>query len=147
VTTPADFKKLSDALAAASSAADQLQLRSFPLGYNIMKTVGIAQPGDPAKITFHVRRIDHLSFPTSDFDSVAEVEAHLDHLATLPRYRLDLVDNREVVEEPNDDHPFTTIRDAATGEEFHVRVIDIEAATTLYIHAEEPPSANWHLDQ
>lgn len=138
---------MSDALAATWSAADRLQLRSFPLGYNIMNTVGIAQPGDPVKITFHVRRIDHLSFPTSDFSSVAEVEAHLDHLATLPRYRLDLVGDPQVVEEPNDDHPFTTIRDAATGEEFHVRVIDIEAATTLYIHAEEPPTANWHLDQ
>lgn len=146
MTTPADAMKLFEAFNAARSAADRLQLKSFPLGYNIMNTVGIAQPGAQADITYHVRGIDHLSYPTSNFSSIAEVEAHLDHLATLPRYRLDLTGDPQVREEPNDEHPFTTIVDVGTGEEFSVRVIDIEAATTLYIHAEAPPTANWHLD-
>jgi hypothetical protein len=38
----------------------------------------------------------------------------------------------------------STIVDVATGEEFHVRIKDIEAATYLRIHAEEAPTPNWH---
>lgn len=140
MTAPDDpLLKSIEAFIAAKAAADRLQLTSFPLGYNVMVSAG-------TEITYHVRRIDHLSYPTRDFSSVAEVEAHLDHLATLPRYRLDLVGDRQVREKTDEDQPFTTIIDATTGEAFNVRGIDIEASTFLHIHAEDPPTVNWHLD-
>jgi hypothetical protein len=146
VTAPDDALKTAlEAYVAASSAADQLQLRSFPLGFNVMASAGTKEgTGASATVTYHVRRIDHLAGPTSNFASVADVEAHLDQLASLPRWRLDLTGNPEVREEPGGEQPFTTIADLATGEEVHVRIIDIEAATSLHIHAEEAPSPNWH---
>jgi hypothetical protein len=135
------------AMAEARSAADHLQLRSFTLGYNVMHTVSVTTgSGSPPTITYHVRRIDHLALPTRDFPSIAAVEAHLDQLAALPRYRLDLVGDRHIEETSDGQHPFTSITDLTTNEQFHVRVIDLEAFTFLHIHAEEPPSANWHLD-
>ena len=75
------------------------------------------------------------------------MEAYLDQLAKLPRWRLDLTGDPQVQEEQSPDRPFTTFLDVATGEEFSVRVIDIEAATSLYIYAAEPPSPNWHRDE
>lgn len=135
------------ALIAAHSNADRLQLKSFPLGYNTMNTVKMETGmGSPPTVVFHLRRIDHLSIPTHDFASEADVQAHLDQLAKLPRWRLDLTGDPQVREEQSPDRPFTTFVDVATGEEFSVRVIDIEAATSLYIHAAEPPSPNWHRD-
>lgn len=135
------------ALSAAFEAADRLQLKSFPLGYNTMKTVQMTTgSGIPPTVVFHLRRIDHLSNPTQDFDSEGAVEAQFDQLARLPRWRLDLNGDPHVREEQTSDRPFTTFVDVATDEEFSVRVIDIEAATSLYIHAEEAPSPNWHQD-
>lgn len=137
---------MAEALTAADSAADRLQLKSFPLGYNTMKTVAMAGTGLPPTVVFHLRRIDHLSIPTQDFGSEADVEAHLDQLAKLPRWCLDLTGDPQVREEQSPDRPFTTFVDVATGEEFSVRVIDIEAATSLYIHSAEPPSPNWRRE-
>ena len=135
------------ALTAAHSTADRLQVKSFPLGYNVMHTVSMETgTGLPPTVVFHLRRIDHLSLPTQDFGSVSDVEAHLAQLAKLPRWRLDLTGDPQIREEQSPDRPFTTFIDVATGEEFSVRVIDIEAATSLYISAEEPPSSNWHRD-
>jgi len=135
------------ALAAAHSTADRLQLKSFPLGYNTMHTVKMETgTGKPPTVVYHLRRIDHLSLPTHDFATEADVEAHLAQLANLPRWRLDLTGDPQVREEQSPDRPFTTFVDVATGEEFSVRVIDIEAATSLYVRAEQPPSANWQRD-
>lgn len=133
------------ALTAAHSTADRLQLKSFPLGYNVMNTVKMEMgSGLSPTVVFHLRRIDHLSVPTEDFASESAVEARLEQLAKLPRWRLDLTGDPQVREEQSPEDPFTTFVDVATGEQFSVRVIDIEAATTLYIHAEDPPSHNWH---
>jgi hypothetical protein len=135
------------ALTAARSTADRLQLKSFPLGYNTMNTVTMETgTGSPPTVVFHLRRIDRLSIPAQDFASEADVEAYLDQLAKLPRWRLDLTGDPQVREEQSPDRPFTTFVDVATGEEFSVRVIDIEAATSLYIHSAEPPSPNWHRE-
>lgn len=135
------------ALIAASDAAERLQLKSFPLGYNTMKTVKMEfGTGIPPAVVFHLRRIDHLSVPTHDFASEADVEARLNQLAKLPRWRLDLDGDPQVREEQSPDRPYTTFVDVSTGEEFSVRVIDVEAAPSLYIHAEQPPSPNWHRD-
>lgn len=132
---------------AAREAADRLQLISFPLGYNVMVEAKTAEGAGPAEVTFHVRRIDHLSGPTHVFSSVAEVHAFLNDLATLPRYRLDLTGDPQVQELSTGVQPFTTIIDVPTGEKFNVRAIDIEAATTLHIHADQPPTGNWHLEE
>ncbi|WP_409436915.1 hypothetical protein [Mycobacterium sp. SMC-14] len=148
MTNPAEEGRLMGAaLAAATSAADRLQLKSFPLGYNTMKTVKIMTgTGLPPTVVFHLGRIDQLSLATQDFASEAAAEAHLSELATLPRWRLDLTGDPQVREEQSPDKPFTTFVDVATGEEFSVRVVDLEAATSVYVHAAEPPSANWHRD-
>jgi hypothetical protein len=77
---------------------------------------------------------------------VAEVEAHLEQLAGLPRYCLDLVGNVHVrvVSENND--AFTVITDTRTGQEFYVRTVDLEAITVLPIHAAAAPTVgNWRL--
>lgn len=149
VTNPAEEGRLmAAALTASFATADRLQLRSFPLGYNTMNTVKMESgTGSPPTVVFHLRRIDHLSMPTEDFASEADVEARLDQLAKLPRWRLDLTSDPQVREVQSPDRPYTTLVDVATGEEFSVRVIDVEAGTTLYIHAAEQPSPNWHRDQ
>lgn len=135
------------ALSAADSTAERLQLRSFPLGYNTMKTVKMQTgTGAPPTVVFHLRRIDHLSIPTHDFASEADALAYLDQLAKLPRWRLDLTGDPQIQEEQSPDRPFTTFVDVATGEEISVRVIDIEAATSLYVHSEAPPSPNWRRE-
>jgi hypothetical protein len=148
VTNPAEEGQLmAAALTAAHSTADRLQLKSFPLGYNTMNTVTMQTgTGSPPTVVLHLRRIDHLSIPPQDFASEADVEAYPNQLAKLPRWRLDLTGDPQVREEQSPDQPFTTFVDVATGEEFSVRVIDIEAATSLYIHSAEPPSPNWHQE-
>ncbi|MES3664271.1 hypothetical protein [Mycobacterium intracellulare] len=102
--------------------------------------------GSHPTITYHVRRNRPSFRPHLDFPSIAAVEAHLDQLATLPRYRLDLVGDTHIEETSDGQHPFTTITDLTTKEQFHVRVIDLDAFTYLHIHAEEAASTNWHLD-
>jgi hypothetical protein len=135
------------ALSATHSTAERLQLKSFPLGYNTMHTVRMEMgTGLTPTVVFHLRRIDHLSIPTEDFASESDVEAYLEQLSKLPRWRLDLTGDPKIREEQSPDDPFTTLVDVATGEQFSVRVIDIEAATSLYISATEPPSPNWHQD-
>jgi len=148
MTNPAEQGRLMGAaLATAAATADRLQLKSFPLGYNTMHTVSMDTGTGDVTVVFHLRRIDHLSLPTHDFASEAEVESALDQLAAQPRWRLDLTGDPQIREEQSPDRPFTTFVDVATGEEFSVRVIDIEAATSLYINASESPSPNWQLDQ
>lgn len=145
--TEDEIRLMAEALAEAQSTAEQLQLRSFPLGYNTMKTVTMESgTGSPPTVVFHLRRIDHLSIPTEDFASKADVETRLDQLAELPRWRLDLTGDPQVREEQSPDQPFTTFVSADTGEQFSVRGIDIEAATCLYIHAAEQPSPHWRRE-
>lgn len=147
MVNPEEIQQMAEALAGAQAAAEGLQLRSFPLGYNTMKTVTMESgTGSPPTVVFHLRRIDHLSIPTEDFASEADVEARLDQLAKLPRWRLDLTGDPQVREEQSPDQPFTTFVTVDTGEEFSVRGIDIEAATRLYIHAAERPSPHWHRE-
>lgn len=141
-------KDAADALAAARKEIDALGMRPFLLGYNVTPTVSIrlgADSGPVVSVTYEVWRIDQRPqrHDGHSVSSIAEVEAHLDHLRTLPVYRLDLL-GPEIREEQDGTGPFTVITDAASDDEFYVRVINLEAFTTLDIHAEEPPTANWH---
>jgi hypothetical protein len=60
VTTPAeDGQQMAAAFSATHSATDQLQLKAFPLGYNVMNTVKMEMgTGSSPVVVFHLRRID-----------------------------------------------------------------------------------------
>jgi catechol-2,3-dioxygenase len=76
---------------------------------------------------------------------VEEAKKHLEHLATLPRYCLDLEGHWiEVVSDR--EGTATWIMDRATGQHFEIRTADLENATRLCVHAETPPTANWQKE-
>ena len=119
------------------------------LGYNVEYTTAMRYgTGAEPTISFQVWRVDQQQ-PSPDgpsFASVDEVNKHLDQIAEWPKYGLDLVGNPHVEVDSESDSPFTIVTVHDSGEEFILRTRDLEAATTLYIHAEEPPTVgNWYL--
>jgi hypothetical protein len=100
-------------------------------------------------ITFAVWRWDQdRNAEDQEFSSVPEVEAHLEALAALPAYRLDLVGNSTVSVISQNNVAYTAITDTSTGREFYVRTLDMEAVTSIVIHCGDgPPTVgNWRLD-
>ncbi|BBY08407.1 hypothetical protein [Mycobacterium noviomagense] len=102
---------------AAVTETNELNSVSQPLGYAVT-----CQPGagvgddDPARRRFNVHRIDHPVGHGPSFDNAAEVRAHLDRLAKLPRWRLDLDD-----ESVTFDSTKLTITDKQSGESFSLK--------------------------
>jgi hypothetical protein len=138
-----------DAAVVAGQQADELQTKSIVLGYNVGHTVAIEGGTNTGpEISFHVWRFDqkHRAEDGPSYASVAEVEAHLEQLAGLPRYCLDLVGNVHVRVVSEDDTAFTVITDTRTDQEFYVRTVDMEAIVVLPIHAEAAPTVgDWRL--
>lgn len=129
--------------------ADRLQPKAFERGYNISFNVsGELGNGHAPVAEYVVWRIDQRPDNNTglSFSSAQDVQSYLTELARLPRYRLDLVGDPQVREETDGDQPFSVITDTLSGNEFYVRITDIEASTTLYMHAEEPPGGSWVLD-
>jgi len=99
---------------AAVAEAHRLNLLSQPLGYAVTGHAG-ASPGahDSTARQFTVHRIDHPVAQGASFDTADAVRAHLDELAKLPRWRLDLDD-----ESIRFDTTTLTVTDKRTGESF-----------------------------
>jgi hypothetical protein len=129
----------------ARGVAAQLHDRAMQLGYNASFNFGGTVGQDP-EVSFWVRRVDQPPEATETFSSADKVKAHLEHLATLPRYRLNLVGNPRVEVVSDDDGTATWITDTDTGQRFGIRTADLENATQLCVHAESPPNiGNWQI--
>jgi hypothetical protein len=75
------------------------------------------------------------------------VKEHLEHLATLPRYCLDLEGNSRVEVVTDADGTATWVTDKDTGEKFGIRTEDLENVTQLCVHSEAPPTiGNWRKE-
>lgn len=128
--------------------ADKLQPKAFERGYNItFKASGELGSAEALAVEYFVWRMDERPENHSgrSFPSAQAVQKYLTELAKLPRYRLDLLDP-QVREETDGEQPFSVITDTRSGAEFFIRIGDIEAATEVYMHAEEPPGGSWVLD-
>ena len=133
-----------EAWAAAIDAAQPLYDRAILLGYNVSASTHTED--DRTDVSFWVRRFDLPSGNERTFSTVDEVSQYLDSVAELQRYSLELVGNPRVRTEPDPDSDgfATWIVDTHTGERFGVRTQDLEAITTLHIHAEDQPTiGNW----
>ncbi len=141
---------MSQAATVGPQLAEELQKQAILIGCNVAPHIGIEYgSGRGPYITFTVWRWDQdRNADHEEFSSVAEVEAHLAHLATLPRYRLELVGNPRIQEVADNKVRFTVITDTSTGQEFWVRTADLEAVTSIVVHsAHGPPTiGNWTLD-
>lgn len=99
---------------AAVAATDGLNLLSQPLGYAVTGHTDVGQgTDDPTARQFTVHRIDHPVCQGTSFDTADGVRAHLDELAKLPRWRLDLDDDSIRF-----DTTTLTVTDKRTGESF-----------------------------
>jgi hypothetical protein len=69
------------------------------------------------------------------------------HLATLPRYCLELEGNPRIEVVPDANGTATWITDKDTGQRFGVRTADLENTAQLCVHAETPPTiGNWRKE-
>lgn len=129
--------------------ANRLQPKAFERGYNVSFHVSGELGSDENSVAeYVVWRIDERPDNNNGraFTSAEAVQSYLTELAGLPRYRLDLVGDAQVREESDGEQPFSVITDTLSGNEFYVRITDIEAGTELFMHAEEPPGGSWVLD-
>jgi hypothetical protein len=137
----------------AAAQAAELHDRAMLLGYDVGAQVtteaailGVhPEPlGEEAVVLFTVWRVDQPKGSGETFTTTDEVEKHLEHLATLPRYCLELVDNPRIEVVTGEDGMATWITDSDTGEKFAIKTADLENATRLCVHADSPPTiGNW----
>jgi hypothetical protein len=100
--------------------------------------------GQEPVVLFTLWRVDQPKDTGETFATTGEVRKHLEHLATLPRYCLDLEDNAQIEVVTDADGTATWITDKDTGEKFGIRTADLESAVRLCVHAEDPPAiGNW----
>lgn len=148
-TTKGGYRQVSDwgeQMQQARREADELHDRAMRLGYNASFNFGGTFGREP-EVSFWVRRIDQPSETRQTFASVDEVKEHLEHLATLPPYWLDLEGNTRVEVVSDADGTATRITDKDTGQSFGVRTADLENTTRLCVHAESPPTiGNWRKE-
>ena len=151
IPTTQQIFAMREAAILAKQQAEELQKKSMLLGYNVGRSVAI-EGGSSAgpEISFTVWRWDQdRNTDGQEFSSGGRGgRAHLEHLADLPRYRLELVGNPKIREITEDDSAFSVITDPATGQEFLVRSLDMEAVTSIVIHSGDgPPTVgNWRPD-
>lgn len=126
---------------------------SQPLGYAVTATTSVE---DQSTQQFTVHRLDQTVASGPKFVTTEEVRAHLEVIAQLPVWRLDLVNNSTIVFDP----AALEVTDAATGESFSFRGWGLgvaqlaasehgsgaqEGATSLTVRAEDPPTiGNWY---
>jgi hypothetical protein len=101
---------------ATVAETNELNSVSQPLGYAVTCQPGAGIDDDPARRRFTVHRIDHPVGHGPSFDTADEVRAHLERLARLPRWRLDLDD-----ESITFDSAKLTITDKQSGESFSLK--------------------------
>jgi hypothetical protein len=102
----------------AGAEANELNTVSQPLGYAITFTASgsLGTEDQPDYRRFTVHRIDQPVASGPSFGTAEEVRAHLDDIARLPLWRLDLDDPSVEF-----DHTELAVKDVATGESFNLR--------------------------
>ncbi len=115
---------------------------------DVLPTLWKAAAGESVQPTFHIWRIDQPPNTAKIFGSIAEADQYLAHVATLPRYRLDLDNNaRLVIEDGNT----VRITDRQSGEHFDIPRSDLPklkdrstGETQIRVHADAAPTiGNW----
>jgi hypothetical protein len=126
---------------------------SQPLGYAVSATTSVE---DQSAQYFTLHRLDQPVASGPKFATTEEVRAHLEAIAKLPLWRLDLVNNSAIVFDPAQ----LEVTDATTGESFSFRGWGLgvaqlaasgdgrgaqEGVTNLTVRSEDPPTiGNWY---
>jgi hypothetical protein len=126
---------------------------SQPLGYAVTASTSV---DDQSTQQFTVHRLDQTVASGPKFATIEEVRAHLEAIAKLPVWRLDLVNNSAIVFDPAE----LEITDPSTGESFSFRGWGLgvarlaaggqrlgahEGVTNLSVRSEDPPTiGNWY---
>jgi hypothetical protein len=87
---------------------------SQPLGYAVTASTSV---DDQSAQQFTVHRLDQTVASGPEFATIEEVRAHLEAIAKLPVWRLDLVNNSAIVFDPAE----LEVTDPSTGESFSFR--------------------------
>ncbi|MDT5183111.1 MAG: hypothetical protein QOI29_1269, partial [Mycobacterium sp.] len=87
---------------------------SQPLGYAVTATTTV---DDQSTQQFTIHRLDQTVASGPKFATIEDVRAHLEAIAKLPLWRLDLVNNSAIVFDPAE----LEITDPTTGESFSFR--------------------------
>ena len=136
-----------------ASECNRLNEISQPLGYAVTATTSVE---DQSTQQFTVHRVDQTVASGPKFATTEEVRAHLEGIAKLPCWRLDLVNNSAIVFDPAQ----LAVTDATTGESFSFRGWGLgvaqlaasrhgpgaqEGVTNLTVRSEDPPTiGNWY---
>jgi hypothetical protein len=126
---------------------------SQPLGYAVTASTSV---DDQTTQQFTVHRLDQTVASGPKFATIEDVRAHLEAVAKLPAWRLDLVNNSAIVFDPAE----REITDPSTGESFSFRGWGLgvarlaaggqrpgahEGVTNLSVRSEDPPTiGNWY---
>jgi hypothetical protein len=124
---------------------------SQPLGYAVTATTSV---GDQSAQQFTIHRLDQTVASGPKFATTEEVRAHLEAIARLPLWRLDLLNNDAIVFDPAE----LEVTDATTGESFRGWGLGVaqlaasghglgaqEGETNLTVRSEDPPTiGNWY---
>ena len=140
-----------------AAAAKQLNEIAQPLGYAVTMSAGgtLGNDAAPDHRRFTIHRIDQPVASGPSFPSAETVKEHLDQIAVLPLWRLDLNDSSIEF-----DRAELSIKDVATGETFNLRgwlygvtgnanvtgaAGGYEGATHLSVRTDQPPTiGNWY---
>jgi hypothetical protein len=133
--------------------SNRLNEISQPLGYAVTPTTSVE---DESTQQFTIHRLDQTVASGPKFATAEEVRAHLEAIAKLPLWRLDLVNNSAIVFDPAQ----LEVTDATTGESFSFRGWGLgvaqlaasghgpgaqEGVTNLTLRSEDPPTiGNWY---
>jgi hypothetical protein len=93
---------------------NRLNEMSQPLGYAVTASTSV---DDQSAQQFTVHRLDQTVASGPEFATIEDVRVHLDAIAKLPVWRLDLVNNSAIVFDPAE----LEITDPSTGESFSFR--------------------------
>jgi hypothetical protein len=126
-----DMQKFHANVERMRAAGRELIDRAIALGYNYAvgdgaqladRSTGIRAVLRPNDIqpTFHVWRVDQPSAGAEIFATVAELNEYLEHVATLPRYCLELEGNPRLVIDTENNGSRTVIGDKLSGESFGI---------------------------
>lgn len=147
------LQNMTDTLGASKALNEIAQ----PLGYAVTMSAGgtLGDDAAPDHRRFTIHRIDKPVASGPSFPSADAVKEHLEHISTLPLWRLDLNDPSIEFD------PATfTIKDVATGETFNLRgwIYGVtgnaktsgasggyDGATHLSVRTDQPPTiGNWY---
>ena len=137
----------------AAGECNRLNEMSQPLGYAVTANTSVE---DQSTQVFTVHRLDQTVASGPKFATTEEVRAHLEAIAKLPLWRLDLVNNSAIVFDPAQ----LEVTDATSGESFSfsgwgLGVTQLaasghgpgaqEGVTNLTVRSEDPPTTgNWY---